>query len=388
MRIPITRAFVLQFLAVMASVNLSVEPPLAAQDGKVIIVQTNAAGDNISLIDAATNTVVGKIEGIEVNHGAAAAPDGSRFYISNEVEHTLDFVDARSLTITQKVSLSGRPNNVAISNDGRRVYVAIVSDPGAVDVIDTVSATNVSSIKTAGGVHNTFMTPDGRYVVAGSIAGRNLTVIDVASERALWTLPFDAGVRPMSFETSPDGSTRRIFVQLSDFHGFAIVDFKERREIGERIALPEVPERDRHTEYLQGSPSHGQGITPDGKMLWLCSKVNSHVYAYSVARSEIRRRCACGQPSRLADLLAGQQVRLRGQCRLQHDICRRDREDDRGRADSSGAGPETHHHGPRSGRERCGLDGRRAVGAARIIPRAGGLRILRDASATHLSEKA
>ena len=210
MRIPNARAFVLQFLTVMASVNLSVEPPFAAQDGKVIIVQTNAAGDNISLIDAATNTVVGRIEGIEVNHGAAAAPDGSRFYVSNEVEHTLDFVDARTLTITQKVSLSGRPNNVAITHDGRRVYVAIVSDPGAVDVIDTVSAKNVSSIKTAGGVHNTFMTPDGRYVVAGSIAGRNLTVIDVASERALWTLPFDAGVRPMSFETSPDGSTRRI----------------------------------------------------------------------------------------------------------------------------------------------------------------------------------
>ena len=282
MRVPLTRASRLQFLPVMVAVILSAEPPLAAQDRKVIIVQTNAAADNISLIDAATNKVVGKVEGIEINHGAAAAPDGSRFYISNEVDHSLDFVDARTLTIIQKVSLSGRPNNVAIANDGRRVYVAIVSDPGAVDVIDTVSAKRVSSIKTVGGVHNTFMTPDGRYVVAGSIAGRNLTVIDAASERALWTLSFDAGVRPMSFETNPDGSTRRIFVQLSDFHGFAIVDFKERREIRERIALPEIPERERHTEYLQGSPSHGQGVTPDGKMLWLCSKVNSHVYAYAL----------------------------------------------------------------------------------------------------------
>ena len=282
MPVPLTRAFILQFLTVVAAVNLSADLPLAAQDGKVVIVQTNAAGDNISLIDAATNTVVGKIEGIEVNHGAAAAPDGSRFYISNEVDHTLDFVDARTLAITQKVSLSGRPNNVAITNDGRRVYVAIVSDPGAVDVIDTVAGKNISSIKTGAGVHNTFMTPDGRYVVAGSIAGRTLTVIDAASERVLWALSFDAGVRPMSFETNPDGSTRRIFVQLSDFHGFAIVDFKERREITARIALPEIPERERHTEYLQGSPSHGQGITPDGKMLWLCSKVNSHVYAYAL----------------------------------------------------------------------------------------------------------
>jgi len=256
--------------------------PVAARQHKVVIVQTNAAGDDISLIDQATNRVVARIGGIEVNHGAAAAPDGSRFYISNEVDHTLDFVDARTLAITHQVRLSGRPNNVAIGRDGRRVYVAIVSAPGAVDVIDTASARNVTSIRTAGGVHNTFMTPDGRYVVAGSIAGQNLTVIDAASEQALWTLSFDAGVRPVTFETNPDGSTRRMFVQLSSFHGFAVVDFETRRETMERVVLPEIPERERHTEYLQGSPSHGLGVTPDGLTLWLCSKVNSHVYAYSL----------------------------------------------------------------------------------------------------------
>ena len=86
------------------------------------------------------------------------------------------------------------------------------------------------------------MTPDSKHVIAGSIAGRNLTVIDAESEEAIWTLFFDAGVRPMSFETNPDGSTRRIFVQLSNFHGFAIVDFDRRREVMDRIELPEVPE--------------------------------------------------------------------------------------------------------------------------------------------------
>lgn len=254
---------------------------LTAQE-KAIIVQTNAAGDNVSLIDAATNTVVGEISGIEVNHGAAAAPDGSHFYISNEVDHTLDFVDARTLEITHKVPLSGRPNNVAIRGDGRRVYVAIMAAPGAVDVIDTNSARRVRSIRTPGAVHNTFMTPDSKYVIAGSIQGRNLTVIDAQTERPVWTLFFNAGVRPMSFETNPDGSTRRIFVQLSGFHGFAVVDFATRREVMDRIVLPEIPEDERHTEGLQGSPTHGLGVTPDGKMLWLCSKVNSFVYAYSI----------------------------------------------------------------------------------------------------------
>ena len=198
---------------------------------KPIIVQTNAAGDNVHLIAPTSNTIVGEISGIEVNHGAAAAPDGSRFYITNEVDHTLDVVDARTLRVTHKVPLSGRPNNVAIRNDGQRVYVAIVSSPGAVDVIDTNSMELVKSILTAGGVHNTFISPDSKHVIAGSISGRNLTVIDAESEVALWTLYFDAGVRPMSFETHPDGSTRRIFVQLSNFHGFAVVNFDEHRQV-------------------------------------------------------------------------------------------------------------------------------------------------------------
>src|SRR5437868_892237 len=90
--------------------------PLAA--GTLRIIQTNSAGDNVHLIDPATNKVVGVIEGIEVNHGAAVAPDGSRLYISNEADNTLDYVDAKTLKVTNRVGLSGHPNNVAISKDG------------------------------------------------------------------------------------------------------------------------------------------------------------------------------------------------------------------------------------------------------------------------------
>src|SRR5215510_14581911 len=59
---------------------------LAAQESKLRIIQTNSAGDNIHLIDPATNKVVGEITGIEVGHGAAGAPDGSKIYVSNESE--------------------------------------------------------------------------------------------------------------------------------------------------------------------------------------------------------------------------------------------------------------------------------------------------------------
>jgi len=253
----------------------------AAGPANVRIIQTNSAGDNVSLIDPATNKVVGEITGIEVNHGAAAAPDGSQLYFSNEADHTLDVVSSKTLTVTKKIALSGRPNNISIGRDGRRVYVAIVSSPGAVDVIDTTSLARAKTIPTRGGVHNTFVTPDGKFVVAGSIVGKTMTVIDAKTEEPVWSLDFDNGVRPMAFEKGDDGSTRRVFVQISDVHGFAIVDFATHKEVG-RISLPDVPPEQRQTEGLQGSPSHGIGITPDGKTLWVNSKLNSYVYAYSL----------------------------------------------------------------------------------------------------------
>jgi YVTN family beta-propeller protein len=252
----------------------------ASAIGQVRVVQTNSGGDNVHLIDPQTNKVVGEIKGVPVNHGAAASPDGRTLYISSEAERTLDVIDTKTLTITKKVPLSGRPNNIAPSKDGRRVYVAIVSEPGAIDVIDTSAMEKVKTIPAKGGVHNVYVTPDGKYLVAGSIAGKLMTVIDAKTDEAAWTFA-NEGTRPITFETNPDGSTKRVFVQVSGFHGFVVVDFATHKEVA-RITLPDIPVEKRATGTFQGAPSHGMGVTPDGKTLWVTSRMNRHVYAYSL----------------------------------------------------------------------------------------------------------
>ena len=247
----------------------------------VRIVQTNSAGDSVMLIDPDTNKIVGEIPGIEVNHGAASAPDGSRLYVTNEAESTLDVADFKTLKVIKSIPLTNHPNNVAVSRDGKRVYVAIVSGAGAVDVIDTGTLTRVKSIRTEGGIHNVYVTPDGKFVVAGSIPGRKITVIDQKTDEILWTVPTEDGVRPIGFEKNADGSTKRLFVQLSNFNGFITVDFAT-HQIVDKIKLPEVPAAEKVTEGLQGSPSHGIGVTPDGKTLAVLSKMNTRIYFFSM----------------------------------------------------------------------------------------------------------
>ena len=124
------------------------------------------------------------ISGIEVNHGAGVAPDGSRIYVSNEAESTLDIADAKTFKVIKQIPLSGHPNNMAVGKDGQRVYVGIAQDPGGVDVIDTVTLKRVKTMPTKGTIHNAYVTPDGKYVVAGSIQGKTINVIDAEDRGA------------------------------------------------------------------------------------------------------------------------------------------------------------------------------------------------------------
>lgn len=252
---------------------------MAASQERVI--QTNSAGDNVHVIDPATNKVVGVIQDIEVPHGVAIAPNGKQIYITEESLNTLDVVDAGTLHVVERIRLSGRPNNLAVSKNGKYVYVGIAEAPGAVDVIDLAANAKIKSIKVQGAIHNVYVTPDGKFAVAGSIPSKTLNVIDTATNTVAWTSTLSAGIRPMAFTMNADGSTNQIIVQLSDYHGIAAVDFSSHKEVM-RIPLPDPPGQEKETQGIQGAPSHGLAITPDGKTLWTTSKWYGYVAAYSL----------------------------------------------------------------------------------------------------------
>ena len=254
---------------------------VSASQSLTRIYVTNSASDTIDVIDPATNQVVQVIHGIELPHGIAFSPDGTRIYISNESESVLDVVDRKSGEILKKVPLSGRPNNLAITKDGSQVLVGIRAEPGVLEVIDTSSLQRIKSIPVDGAVHNVFVTPDGKYAVSGSLENKAVTVIDLHSQQAAWGVKFGRSVRPMAFDTNPDGSTSRIFVQLSGFNGFAVVDFAKQAEVA-RIKLPDQPGGFGVAEGRAGTPSHGIGVTPDGKSLWVNSTLANAVFKYSL----------------------------------------------------------------------------------------------------------
>jgi YVTN family beta-propeller protein len=247
----------------------------------VRIIQTNAAGDGAHLIDPVTNTVVAVLRGVDIPHGVTSSPDGARLYITNEHRETLDVIDAVTLAVSARIKLSGRPNNLAVSIDGRKVYVGIAQAPGAVDVIDTVALKNVKTVPVKGAIHNVYVTPDGKFAVAGSIPQKAISVIDTATDTVVKTIDETSGIRPMAFTTNRDGSTKDIIVQLSDFHGFAVVDFATGKETA-RVEHPAIEGEHPHTDGLQGAPAHGLWVSNDGTRLWSTSKVYGYAYVHSL----------------------------------------------------------------------------------------------------------
>jgi YVTN family beta-propeller protein len=252
--------------------------PLAASTVRIYVSNRNARV--VSVIDPVTDKVVQTIEDIEVPRWIDFSPDGKWVYVTNEGEEVIDVVDQKTGKIIKKIAVSGHPNMVSASKDGRRIIVCIRSAPGAVDVVDTDSLTIKKTIPVKGGLHDGYVTPDGKYAVVGSISGRIVTVIDLQSGEIAWELKMGDGVRPMAIETNTDGSTRRIFVQLTSLRGFAVVDFAT-HQVVDRIKFPDEPKW--YDEELSDlDAAHGIEVAPDGKTLWVNSTSTRTVFVYSL----------------------------------------------------------------------------------------------------------
>ena len=264
----------------LASVLLTTVLAAAAAEAQLRIMQTNSRDTVVHLIDPETQTIATSIADIPVAHGIAAAPDGSRIYVSSEAKTTVEVIDTATFEVIASIPLSARPNNVSLTPDGRKLYVGIIAQPGAIDVIDTVTLENVKSIPVPGGIHNIYVTPDGKYVMAGSIAGRRLTVLDTTTDEEAWAWEGEA-IRPVAIGRKADGSTDKLYIQVSGHHGFVVFDWDTRREVA-RITQPDVPPEQRQPGNYNNAPAHGIGVAPDGRTVWSTSRMNNFVYVYSI----------------------------------------------------------------------------------------------------------
>ena len=258
--------------------------PLVAASSFIYV--ANRGGTTIDVIDAATNKVVQTIGNIEAPEVIQFSPDRSKLYIFSRAENFLFVMDRKTSKIIKKVPISGWANEARTTRDGKRILVCIrntttsAEDKGALDIIDTTTLELVKSIPVRRGLHDLDITGDGKFAAAGSPGAQSLIVFDLQKMEVAWEVPYGTGINPIAIENNPDGSGRRIFVNLGSLNTFSVVDFAQRKEVS-RIKVPDQP-----TGWGDGrgceSNGHGIGISPDQKTLWVNSRPSNAVFAYSL----------------------------------------------------------------------------------------------------------
>ena len=273
-------------------------------DRPIRILQTNSAGDDVYVFNPDTMEQVGYIEDLPHNHGATVHADGLYYYFTNEYDHTVDVVDTRTFEMVKRIPLANGPHNLSASMSARKVYVAIIAEP-LIQVISMDTNEIIANIETGGGVHSTFVTPDGKYAGAGIIGASEIIAIDTATDEVIIDTsnpysqnPFTGGVRPLTFTVNEDGTTRSMLVNVGGWHGFWEIDW-ETQEVLNKISPPVASwnRMDQTADGIQSAPSHGIVVLPDQRQLWHSSRATSHIYGYTYPDFEYIGRVYIGNPA-------------------------------------------------------------------------------------------
>lgn len=310
---PFVRALPVLLVAFLAAAPALAQgvPRLDSYDGVAVrILQSNNGGDIHHIIDPATRRVTGLIRGCPHAHNLAVHPDGLYYYCSNEQEHTVDVFDTRTLRQVMQIPLSERPNKIVVNKKHRKIYAAIsvrsskVAGPGftpvaggasVVDVIDIATHRVIRSIPVQMPVHNTYVTPDENFVVAG-LRGQprpgdpTIQVIDPVTDTVVWGMPLagytqygrsEHEVRPMAFEANPDGSTKRMFAQATGINAVWVIDWNARRVV-DMLWPPKLPLWQQNADGIQTGDMHGLEVLPDRSAVWASSRLDSRIYGWSL----------------------------------------------------------------------------------------------------------
>jgi YVTN family beta-propeller protein len=202
-------------------------------------------------------------------------------FVTVESDHTLRIIDTATKQIVGNVKVSGRPNQVAVTPDGK--YVAVpIRDGDKVDIVDVAKQEVVKSLPIKE-PHNALNTGSNRYIYVSSMASHEVNVIDL--EKMDYSAVIPAGGRPRPYAVSADGKT--MFVAVADLHGFVIVDVPEKKVL-ERVEMPaEHPTPHPLKFETEDTRTHGLALTPDGRELWVTSLLDDCLYIYDVKAKKI-----------------------------------------------------------------------------------------------------
>src|SRR5690606_29508988 len=123
------------------------------------------------------------------------------------------------------------------------------------------------------GAHNTVYGLDGKRAYLAGLRSPLLAVADTEThEITSATGPFSEPVRPFTV----NGAQTLCFVNVNGLLGFEVGDLVS----GKMLCRVEVEGYEQGPIKRHGCPSHGVGLTPDEREVWVCDAANERMHVF------------------------------------------------------------------------------------------------------------
>lgn len=204
--------------------------------------------------------------------GIEASAETHRLYVATTKR--LGCIDLLSDQMIWNKELDGGCDRQSLSPDSRTLYVPSFR-LDYWNVVDAISGRTIAQVSvTPAGAHNTLYGPDGRRVYLASLSDPLLHVVDTATNTEVGTVgPFSASIRPFTV----NAAQTLCYVNVNHFLGFGIGDLRT-GEVLYEIPVQGFP-TDGHPDR-HGTICHGIGITPDGTELWVSDGPNMAMHIF------------------------------------------------------------------------------------------------------------
>jgi DNA-binding beta-propeller fold protein YncE len=202
--------------------------------------------------------------------GVCASARTGRIYVTTI--RTMTCLDLRTEKILWEREYEGGCDRMAIAPDGKAIYVPSF-EKDHWNVVDADDGHVIAKIVTKSGSHNTVFGLDGKHVYLAGLRSPMLTIASTADHDAERTVgPFSASIRPFTV----DGRQRHCFVNVNGLLGFEVGDLAT----GRKLYRVEVQGFEQGPVKRHGCPSHGIGMTPDEKALWVVDAFNQRLHIF------------------------------------------------------------------------------------------------------------
>jgi hypothetical protein len=210
-------------------------------------------------------------EGKPINvKGICASVRTKRLYISTIKQlMSLDLVSEKLLW--EKTYDAGC-DRMAITPDGRTIFLPSFEGP-LWYVVRADDGEVIARITPRSGSHNTIVGPDGKKAYLAGLNSPTLTIVDTRTNQVVGTSgPFSASIRPFTV----NGAQTLCFVNVNRLLGFEVGDLVT----GQKLYRVEVTGYQQGPTKRHGCPSHGIGLTPDDRELWVTDAFNKRMHIF------------------------------------------------------------------------------------------------------------